>query len=94
MKLNENVKRVLLCSLWDLATCSKDVMPNVVPVTFKGIMDDGTPTVGDVFLETPLSPGAVRSRAQRSMSLRGRSSMNTGRWSRRCSMARPQRRAR
>jgi len=54
MKLNENVKRVLLCSLWDLATCSKDVMPNVVPVTFKGIMDDGTPTVGDVFLEPPL----------------------------------------
>ena len=42
MKLNENVKRVLLCSLWDLATCSKDGMPNVVPVTFKGILDDGT----------------------------------------------------
>ena len=54
MKLNENVKRVLLCSLWDLATCSKDGMPNVVPVTFKGILDDGTLTVGDVFLETTL----------------------------------------
>ena len=54
MKLNENVKRVLDCSLWDLATCSKDGEPNVVPVTFKGILDDGTLTVGDVFLETPL----------------------------------------
>ena len=54
MKLNENVKRVLLCSLWDLATCSKEGMPNVVPVTFKGILDDGTLTVGDVFLETTL----------------------------------------
>ena len=54
MKLNENVKRVLLCSLWDLATCSKEGMPNVVPVTFKGITDDGTLTVGDVFLETTL----------------------------------------
>ena len=54
MKLNENVKRVLLCSLWDLATCSKYGMPNVVPVTFKGIQDDGRLTVGDVFLETTL----------------------------------------
>ena len=45
---------MLLCSLWDLATCSKDGMPNVVPVTFKGILDDGTLTVGDVFLETTL----------------------------------------
>ena len=54
MKLNENVKRVLDCSLWDLATCSKDGEPNVVPVTFKGILDDGTLTVGDVFLETTL----------------------------------------
>lgn len=54
MKLNENVKRVLMTSLWDLATCSKDGMPNVVPVTFKGILDDGTLTVGDVFLEATL----------------------------------------
>ena len=54
MKLNENVKRVLLCSLWDLATCSKYGMPNVVPVTFKGIQDNGRLTVGDVFLETTL----------------------------------------
>lgn len=54
MKLNENVKRVLRSSLWDLATCSKDGMPNVVPVTFKGILDDGRLTVGDVFLETTI----------------------------------------
>ena len=38
MKLNENVKMVLLWSLWDLATCPKDGTPNVVPVTFKGIL--------------------------------------------------------
>ena len=54
MKLNENVKRVLMMSLWDLATCSKDGMPNVFPVTFKGILDDGSLTVGYVFLETTL----------------------------------------
>ena len=54
MKLNENVKRVLMMSLWDLATSSKDGEPNVVPVTFKGILDDGRLSVGDVFLETTL----------------------------------------
>lgn len=52
--INDAVRRVPECSLWDLATCSRDGEPNVVPVTFKGIEDDGTLTVGDVFLETTL----------------------------------------
>lgn len=34
--LNENVKKVLNESMWDLATCA-DGEPNVVPVAFKSI---------------------------------------------------------
>lgn len=52
--INAAVRRVPERSLWDLATCSRDGEPNVVPVTFKGILDDGTLTVGDIFLETTL----------------------------------------
>ena len=51
--LNENVKKVLKESMWDLATCA-DNEPNVVPVAFKDVTDDGKLLVGDVFLETTL----------------------------------------
>ena len=51
--LNENVKKLLENSMWDLAT-SADGEPNVVPVAFKFVTDDGKLAVGDVFLETTL----------------------------------------
>ena len=51
--LNENVKKVLKEGMWDLATCV-DNEPNVVPVAFKDVTDDGKLVVGDVFLETTL----------------------------------------
>ncbi|AVK49373.1 pyridoxamine 5'-phosphate oxidase [Clostridium sp. MF28] len=51
--LNENVKKVLKESMWDLATC-KDNEPNVVPVAFKDVTEDGKLIIGDVFLETTL----------------------------------------
>lgn len=51
--LNENVKKVLAGSMWDLATCSNNE-PNVVPVAFKMVTDDGKLAVGDVFLQTTL----------------------------------------
>lgn len=47
--LNEAVKRVLKESMWDLATCA-DNEPNVVPVAFKDVTEDGRLVVGDVFL--------------------------------------------
>lgn len=50
--LNENVKKLLKENMWDLATCSAGV-PNVVPVAFKDVTDDGK-LVGDVFLDTTL----------------------------------------
>lgn len=53
MMLNEDVKKLLKESMWDLATCS-DNEPNVVPVAFKDVTDDGKLVVGDVFLETTL----------------------------------------
>ena len=51
--LNENVVKLLKASMWDLATCS-DGEPNVVPVAFKDVTEDGNLVVGDVFLETTL----------------------------------------
>ena len=51
--LNENVKKVLAESMWDLATCADNV-PNVVPVAFKDVTADDKLVVGDVFLETTL----------------------------------------
>lgn len=51
--LNENVKKVLESSMWDLATCSNGE-PNVVPVAFKCVTADGKLAVGDVFLDTTL----------------------------------------
>lgn len=52
--LNENVKKLLAESMWDLATCA-DGEPNVVPVAFKDVTEDGKLVVGDVFLETTLN---------------------------------------
>lgn len=51
--LNERVKKLLKESIWDLATCQNN-QPNVVPVAFKDVTDDGKLIVGDVFLETTL----------------------------------------
>ena len=52
--LNENVKKLLAENMWDLATCA-DNEPNVVPVAFKNVTEDGKLVVGDVFLETTLN---------------------------------------
>lgn len=52
--LNEKVKKLLAESMWDLATCA-DNEPNVVPVAFKDVTEDGKLVVGDVFLETTLN---------------------------------------
>ena len=51
--LTENVKNLLKSSMWDLATCGGNE-PNVVPVAFKDVTEDGKLVVGDVFLETTL----------------------------------------
>lgn len=51
--MNENVIKLLKSSMWDLATCANGE-PNVVPVAFKDVTDDGKLIVGDVFLETTL----------------------------------------
>lgn len=51
--LNENVKKLLKAGMWDLATCANGE-PNVVPVAFKDVTEDGKLLVGDVFLETTL----------------------------------------
>ena len=52
--LNERVVNLLKAGLWDLATCA-DGEPNVVPVAFKDVTEDGKLVVGDVFLETTLN---------------------------------------
>ncbi len=51
--LNENVVKLLKDGMWDLATCAEGE-PNVVPVAFKDVTEDGKLVVGDVFLETTL----------------------------------------
>lgn len=51
--INENVKKVLTDNLWYIATCGDE--PNVVPVGFKGVTEDGKLTVGAVLLETTLN---------------------------------------
>ena len=38
--LNESVIKVLKNAMWDLATCA-DGEPNVVPVAFKDVTEDG-----------------------------------------------------
>ena len=52
--LNENVIKLLKEGMWDLATCANGE-PNVIPVAFKDVTDDGKLLVGDVFLETTLN---------------------------------------
>lgn len=52
--LTENVKKILAESMWNLATCA-DGEPNVVPVAFKDVTEDGKLIIGDVFLETTLN---------------------------------------
>ena len=51
--MNENVGKVLKENLWDLATCVNNE-PNVIPVAFKDVTEDGKLVVGDVFLTTTL----------------------------------------
>lgn len=51
--MNESVIKVLKDSMWDLATCASGE-PNVVPVAFKDVTEDGRLLVGDVFLKTTL----------------------------------------
>ena len=51
--LNENVTKLLKENMWDLATCL-DNEPNVVPVAFKDVTEDGKLLVGDVFLAATL----------------------------------------
>lgn len=52
--MNENVVKLLKAGMWDLATCANGE-PNVVPVAFKDVTEDGKLVVGDVFLETTLN---------------------------------------
>ncbi len=52
--LNESVIGLLKNGMWDLATCANGE-PNVVPVAFKDVTEDGKLVVGDVFLETTLN---------------------------------------
>lgn len=51
--MNENVKKVLEEQLWYVATCGDE--PNVVPMGFKKVMDDGTLAIGDVFMNMTLN---------------------------------------
>ena len=55
MMMNENVVKILKAYMWDGATCSDDGNPNVVPVAFKNVTEDGKLVVGDVFMETTMN---------------------------------------
>lgn len=55
MVMNENVVKILKAYMWDVATCSDDGNPNVVPVAFKNVTEDGKLVVGDVFMETTMN---------------------------------------
>ena len=61
--LNESVVKLLKEGMWDLATCANGE-PNVVPVAFKDVTDDGKLVVGDVFLETTLNNSNKTSKTQ------------------------------
>ncbi len=52
--LNESVVKALKNNMWDLATCTNNE-PNVVPVAFKDVTNEGKLIIGDVFLETTLN---------------------------------------
>lgn len=51
--LNEKAVKILESGMWDLATCANGE-PNVVPVAFKLVTEDGKLAVGDVFLDATL----------------------------------------
>ena len=48
----DNIKKFLNENLWYIATCGDE--PNVVPVGFKRVCDDGKLAIGAVLLETSL----------------------------------------
>ncbi|MCR5168487.1 MAG: pyridoxamine 5'-phosphate oxidase family protein [Oscillospiraceae bacterium] len=48
----DNLKKVFNENLWYIATCGDE--PNVVPVGFKRVCDDGKLAIGAVLLETTL----------------------------------------
>lgn len=80
--LNEAVINVLKNGMWDLATCANGE-PNVVPVAFKDVTEDGKLVVGDVFLETTLNNirangGKVAISAYDAQSLEGYQIKGTG----------------
>lgn len=50
----EKTTKLLKEGMWDLVTCANGE-PNVVPVAFKDVTDDGKLVIGDVFLETTLN---------------------------------------
>lgn len=47
--INEKVKKILEEHTWFIATCGDE--PNVVPVGFKAVLEDGRLAVGDVFMK-------------------------------------------
>lgn len=51
--MNDNEKKVLENSMWDLATCLNG-KPNVILVAFKSVSKSDELLIGDVFLETTL----------------------------------------
>lgn len=53
--MDENVKKILENNLWEVATVCSKGFPNVVPVGFKAVLDDGKLAVGDVFLKQTLA---------------------------------------
>ena len=60
--LNEHVIKVLNGSLWEPATCAAGE-PNVVPVGFKTVSEDGKLIIGDVFMETTMKNILANGRA-------------------------------
>ena len=50
--LSDNIKKVFEENLWYIATCGDE--PNVVPVGFKRVCEDGRLAIGAVLLETTL----------------------------------------
>ena len=50
--MTENVVKVLKANVWSVATCSD--VPNVVPVGFKDVTEDGLLVVGDVMMDTTM----------------------------------------
>ena len=51
--INEKVKKVLEEQIWFIATCGNE--PNVVPVGFKAVLEDGKLAAGVVFMNYTLA---------------------------------------